>query len=139
VLSFNQTWDVSTTVTEYVEYCLVVQLQGSFNQDIGSWDVSNVTVMNVYVFKYFPFLGNQDISGWDVSSVYKYGFQMFINTSAFNQDISGWDVSSVTNMFECLVKLMLLIKILAWDTSSVTNMNGVFDVFGGGSFQSKSC
>ena len=45
-----------------------------FNQDISSWDVSNVTDMK------YMFLGctkfNQDISGWDVSKV-KFKIDMF--------------------------------------------------------------
>ena len=42
----------------------------SLNQDIGDWDVSNVTNM--------------------------YG--MFTNAINFNQDIGDWDVSNVTDM-----------------------------------------
>nr|WP_244831640.1 BspA family leucine-rich repeat surface protein [Candidatus Vampirococcus lugosii] len=41
-----------------------------FNQDIGNWDVSNVT----------------DMEG------------MFLRAESFNQDISNWNVSNVTNM-----------------------------------------
>jgi surface protein len=40
----------------------------SFNQDISSWDVSNVTNMS----------------------------QMFLDAAAFNQDISTWSVDGVT-------------------------------------------
>ena len=39
---------------------------------------------------------NQDISSWDVSNVTDMG-GMFGNSS-FNQDISSWDVSNVTVM-----------------------------------------
>ena len=40
---------------------------------------------------------NQDISSWDVSNV-KSMYYMFNRASNFNQNISTWDISSVTNM-----------------------------------------
>ena len=42
----------------------------AFNQDIGQWNVSQVTDMS----------------------------NMFCNAAAFNQDIGQWNVSQVTNM-----------------------------------------
>ena len=41
----------------------------AFNQDISSWDVSNVTNMNRMFWGCNKF--NQDISRWDVSNVKK--------------------------------------------------------------------
>ncbi|AXJ01164.1 surface protein [Cyclonatronum proteinivorum] len=67
----------------------------TFNQNIGSWDVSSVTDM-VGMFEDARAF-NQDIGNWDVSSVTDM-FGMFINANAFNQDIGSWDVSSVTRM-----------------------------------------
>ena len=41
---------------------------------------------------------NQDISSWDVSSVTRYERDVW-STDSFNQDISSWDVSNVTDMY----------------------------------------
>ena len=73
----------------------------AFDQPIGSWDVSSVTLMN-QMFA-FAITFNQDIGSWDVSSVTTIQ-RMFYNASAFdqgigklvNQGIGSWDVSSVT-------------------------------------------
>ena len=57
----------------------------SFNQDIGNWDVSNVTDMSF----------------------------MFTNATSFNQDIGNWDVSNVTDMSVlCLLVQLLSTKTL---------------------------
>ena len=64
-----------------------------FNQDIGSWDVSNVTNMVIC----FELTFNQDIGSWDVSNV----TDMSMFDASFNQDIGSWDVSNVTNMTGC--------------------------------------
>ena len=39
---------------------------------------------------------NQDISSWDVSNVKDMSY-MFYGCKLFNQDISNWDVSNVSN------------------------------------------
>ena len=93
--SFNQDiggWDVSN----------VTNMGGmlranSFNQDIGGWDVSNVTNMGGMFSQATSF--DQDIGSWDVSNVTEMS-DMFSSATSFNQDIGGWDVSNVAYMFE---------------------------------------
>ena len=67
----------------------------NFNQDIGSWDVSNVTDMGNMFDNASAF--NQPIGGWDVSNVNGMGL-MFRDAISFNQPIGGWDVSGVNDM-----------------------------------------
>lgn len=55
-----------------------------FNQDISSWDTSNITNMG-YMFRYANSF-NQDISNWDTGNV-KYMNYMFDGASSFNQDL----------------------------------------------------
>ena len=68
-----------------------------FNQDISSWDVSNVKYM------YEMFQGstrfNQDISSWDVTNV-EYMSYMFKGAYAFNQDLSKWNVGKCLDCME---------------------------------------
>ena len=101
--------------------------QYEFNQDISSWDVSNVTNMggmfaNEQVF-------NQDISSWDVSNVttMEYMFSgLYSSTSDFNQNLSDWDVSNVTNMRWMFGYSSFNQPIGSWDVSNVTNMELMF-------------
>ena len=92
-----------------------------FNQDISSWDVSNVTTMN-QMFSNSSF--NQDISSWDVSNVTS--MVLMFGTSPFNQDIGDWDVSNVTTMLDMFKDCSFNQPIGNWDVSNVTNMGGMF-------------
>jgi len=118
--TFNQdisTWDVSN-VTD-----MNSTFEGtSFNQDISNWDVSNVTTM-YYMFEDSPF--NQDISSWDVSSSITDTSGMFRGTP-FNQDISSWDVSNVINMDNMFEDSPFNQDISSWDVSNVLGMLGMF-------------
>ena len=124
--TFNQdigSWDVSN----------VTNMEGmfgnatKFNQDISNWDVSNVTNMR------FMFHGDmygskfdQDIGKWDVSSVTDMG-GMFEYTFSFNQDIGNWDVSNVTNMVSMFSNAQAFNQDIGnWDVSNVTLMVGMF-------------
>ena len=65
----------------------------TFDSDIRSWDVSNVTTME-YMF-YFS-LFNKPLGAWDVSKVTNMS-QMFYGAQNFNQDLSAWNVENVEN------------------------------------------
>jgi len=118
--SFNQdisSWDLSNVTNMFG----MLSNSDAFNQDIGDWDVSNVTDMDL-LFNNSVF--NQDIGDWDVSSVSSMR-QMF-NGSSFNQDIGSWDVSSVTNMYMMFRGSLFNQYIGDWDVSNLTDMSYMF-------------
>ena len=122
--------DVTRVCTTKVTDMSGLFAESTFNEDIGSWDVSNVTDMNS-MFRGYSFDGifirtpfNQDIGSWDVSSVTDMG-EMF-RVSQFNQPINTWDVSSVTDMGGMFFISRFNQPIGNWDVSNVTNMAGMF-------------
>ncbi|WP_434323619.1 BspA family leucine-rich repeat surface protein [Mycoplasma capricolum subsp. capricolum] len=64
----------------------------SFNQDISSWNTSNVTDMANMFYCAYSF--NQPIGNWDTSNVTNMEF-MFDDAVSFNQDLSKWNTSKV--------------------------------------------
>jgi surface protein len=79
----------------------VTQLTGmfnsatAFNQNISSWNVSNVAVMEGMFVNATSF--DQNIGIWNVSNVANMS-NMFSGATAFNQNISSWNVSNVLYM-----------------------------------------
>ena len=67
----------------------------AFTQDIGNWDVSNVTNMNAMFANNISF--NKDIGSWNTSSVTDMA-DMFHAASAFNQNISSWCVGNISSL-----------------------------------------
>ena len=122
--SFNQninSWDVSN-VTNMTE--MFVQAT-SFDQPIGNWNVSNVTNMTTMFGSATSF--NQNISSWNVSKVIKMS-DMFYNASSFNQPIDSWNVSNVTSMYEMFKQATSFNQnINSWNVSKVTRMDYMFN------------
>jgi|GEM_PF-3190642 len=117
--NFNQdigSWDVSN-----VKNMESMFRESDFNQDIGSWDVSNVTNMESMFYR-SDF--NQDIGSWDVSSVTN--MRAVFRRSDFNQNIGSWDVSNVNNMQSMFSNASFNQDIDSWDVSNVTNMGAMF-------------
>ena len=115
---------VTTKVTTMIRLIPNHPSTSSFNDDISSWDTSNVTDMSQMF--YYASLFNQDISSWDTSSVTDMN-NMFIGATAFNQNIGSWNTSSVADMSYMFNGATVFNQdIGSWDTSSVTNMRNMF-------------
>jgi surface protein len=121
---FNEdisSWDVSN-VTDMSDAFLS---NSKFNQDIGSWDVSNVTNMSRMFEGAAEF--NHDINSWNVSNVAEM-HSIFKGAQSFDQDISSWNISSeVTNMSEMFSGSGFNHDIGHWDMSNVTKIGSMLN------------
>jgi surface protein len=96
----------------------------TFNQPIGSWNVSNVTSMSEMFVNANGF--NQNIGSWDVSKVTDMS-RMFNGATTFNQPIGSWNVSNVTNMNIMFGGATTFNQPLgSWNVSSVFDMLYMF-------------
>ena len=95
----------------------------TFNQDISSWNVSNVTEMQQLFYGTSVF--NQPLNNWDVSSVTNMAY-MFYNANVFNQPLNNWDVKNVDDMSYMFEKSVFNQNIDSWDVSKVTAMFNMF-------------
>ncbi|MDD3178189.1 MAG: BspA family leucine-rich repeat surface protein [Candidatus ainarchaeum sp.] len=79
-------------LSELVDFSSVRKVP--FNQDISSWDVSNVEKVR-YTFFFSDF--NQDISSWDVSNLY--AAVALFEGSSFDQDIGDWNLANMDCLY----------------------------------------
>jgi len=86
---------------------------------------------------YFKNTFNDDISTWDTSQVTNMAF-MFEGASAFNQAVGSWDTSKVTTMYGMFYYASAFNQAVgSWDTSKVTTMYGMF--YSASSFNQNLC
>ena len=121
--SFNQnigSWNVANVTN------LAAMFSGasSFNQNIGSWNVANVTNLAAMFSGASSF--NQNIGSWNVASVTNIT-SMFDGANSFNQNIGSWNVASVTNMTSMFQNASSFNQdIGSWDVANVINMSSMF-------------
>ena len=117
-------WDVSNVTSMSQMFEKSV-----FNQDISSWDLRNLTDMFAMFKDNSVF--NQSLENWNVSSVTKMA-RMFEGNTAFNQPINNWNVGSVDEMWNMFLNASSFNQPLGnWNVSRVTNM---YSMFSGSSF-----
>jgi surface protein len=119
----NEGADLTCVCTSLVTDMSFMFEQSTFNQDIGNWDVSNVTNMNFMFAINSSF--NKPIENWDVSNVTT--MTAMFERSSFNQTIGDWDVSNVTNMNFMFSRSLFNQAIGNWNVSNVTTMNFMFE------------
>ena len=113
-------WDVSNVTNMYVCFAFA----NLTNIDVTNWNVSNVTSFR-YMFSKSVGLGSTsptDLTGWDVSSgdIFE---QMFRNNTSFNQDISSWDMGSATGLQAMFLDATSFNQPIGnWNTANVTSI-----------------
>ena len=111
LIRFNRI--VTTLMTDMNSLFREIQ---SFNENISSWDTSNVTNMSTMFYQSSLF--NQNISSWDTSKV-KTMNGMFWSTDSFNKPIGSWNVSSVESMNNMFNNSVFNQDISSWNVSNV--------------------
>ncbi|MDD4251191.1 MAG: BspA family leucine-rich repeat surface protein [Candidatus ainarchaeum sp.] len=116
VLDLTGTTNLSNTFNKAV----------SFDGDIGSWDVSNVTNIGYmfYAASNFNNGGSDSIKDWNTSNITNMS-QTFHSTK-FNQPVGSWDVSNVTLMDFLFFNTPFDNNVSDWNVSKVTNMRNLF-------------
>ena len=146
------TWAWNTSNVKYTDTMFV--RARNFNQNIGSWDMSNVESMTRMFNDAAAFnnggsdsIGawstakatsmegvfwgakafNQPVGSWNVSNATSFAL-MFMDAENFNQDLSHWDTSKATNMSNTFYRALVFNQdIGSWDVGHVTNMNHMFE------------
>ena len=117
--------DMATVVTTKVNNLTeLFAAATSFNDNISSWDMSNVTNTDRMFQGASSF--NQDIGFWNTSNFYDVS-GMFDSASNFNQDIGNWNTSNVVNMSNMFNYASSFNQDLTgWCVTNITSQPGAF-------------
>lgn len=97
-----------------------------FDQDLSSWDTSNVTTMRGTFFNAAEFTNLGNPLSWETQNVTDMSDMFAVGT--FNSDISMWNTSQVrtmSGMFRQAARFNAAIG--GWNTANVADMSGMFD------------
>lgn len=134
--SYNQPmnkWNMSSANNLSFMFSVSSPANGVFNQDIGMWDVSNVTTLNAMFQNQWSF--NQDLSRWNTSNVTIFS-NVFARCPSFNKPLNTWDVSKATSIASVLGSHPTVgpgcfnQPLDRWDVSKVTNFASAFQIQG---------
>ena len=115
---------LSTCVEKYFSKSFSKSYCGNFHEEIGNWDVSEVTDMSSMFAKREDF--NEGISNWEVSKVTAMN-SMFKQAKSFNADIGNWDVSKVEDMSEMFQQAQAFNQDISdWHVSRVAKFSDMF-------------
>jgi len=96
----------------------------AFNQNLTTWNVSNVTNM-AYLFNGATSF-NQPLNGWNVGSVH-FMDNMFNGATEFDQPLNSWNVTNVSNMSGMFAYATSFNQPLnSWVLGSITNTAYMF-------------
>ena len=100
----------------------------AFNQELGSWNVANVTTLEEMFETASAF--NQDIDSWNVAQVTTLAYT-FYEASAFNQALGSWNVAYVVTLEGTFESAPAFNQELgSWNVAKVTSP-GQGDVYAG--------
>ncbi|MFC0781225.1 BspA family leucine-rich repeat surface protein [Flavobacterium sp. HJSW_4] len=120
-------WQINTNAAVNMQQMFANAI--TFNQNIGSWNVSMVTTF-IGMFqgaKAFNNGGSNTINNWTLKTSGTIITSMFQSATSFNQPIGNWNMIGVTSLFSMFLSASSFNQnIGSWNIVNVTNIQGLF-------------